>query len=598
MSSFASILHLSDLHLTKDGKPGEIGKPSGNSVVDEGQRGDQLDSLFTRLKDMLNKEEEGNRPRHVIVNGDIVDMGDFGGYAPALTFLGNLAEYLRINKKSIYVVPGNHDVDWSGDVSQPERFAVFTEKMRDFTAPVYIGEDPQPVCVPVTNILPSVDLQILLLVSPTFSGVPDQLSDGFKRLLSQLLDKVESKEEIIEQLRKGADKLDVAAIGAYQRKAIEAIDTPGEHADPIRIAVMHHHLLPEPQLDLGSFEAVLDSGSVIESLLMNKFDLVLTGHKHNRRLAQYRDERAPNGGPRTLDVYSAPSLFDGTPNSVPGFTIIKINGLDNPKYITLETYKTEDCTRLHCNSLIREGRVLDSIHQLCASIPPVEQEEQLKDLLTPASVGLNWAHKHKAKYLFVKMWDELVKAIAPLEDKKLVFVGPLTHVHWKELLQLAHDLPKKDRRLRLVSENDIDFWVGVDKKLTFAFNYNKPILEFPGPKERIILLESDYLEDGANKIKLTSVIQAMVENRIRVRLALIEEAKEIGAETDFGLIGNIAVSRFQNRTHKRRVLEESFGAEDVAKAEEDWKSIAKIAVWDSNNEESIESVFEKYAAGG
>jgi formylglycine-generating enzyme required for sulfatase activity/predicted phosphodiesterase/energy-coupling factor transporter ATP-binding protein EcfA2 len=93
MSTF-QILHISDLHI----------KPKENfdrSVV--------LDPLIERLKEDI---KSGFSPEIVIVTGDIAYSGKKPEYKIAKTFFDDFLKNLKLSNDRLFIVPGNHDVDF------------------------------------------------------------------------------------------------------------------------------------------------------------------------------------------------------------------------------------------------------------------------------------------------------------------------------------------------------------------------------------------------------------------------------------------------------------------------------------------------------
>jgi len=97
MSTTTTILHISDLHIKA-----APDKTFDRSVV--------LDRLLTRVK----KDYEGGfRPELVAVTGDIAYAGIETEYKLAESFFVELLRALRLTPAQLFLVPGNHDVNFS-----------------------------------------------------------------------------------------------------------------------------------------------------------------------------------------------------------------------------------------------------------------------------------------------------------------------------------------------------------------------------------------------------------------------------------------------------------------------------------------------------
>src|SRR5262249_46278470 len=128
-----------------------------------------------------------------------------------------------------------------------------------------------------------------------------------------------------------ANIADIAVLGSEQRDYI--VSQRERLPEGVKIAVLHHHLLPHAQIEFTPFESVVDAGATIDSLINGRFDLVLSGHKHCRRLQRLTVtgagtmERLDLAGTGTIDYYTSPSLFiQGPDNAAPGFTVIDVFG--------------------------------------------------------------------------------------------------------------------------------------------------------------------------------------------------------------------------------------------------------------------------------
>lgn len=95
MDARITILHLSDIHRTRD-------EPAGNDELLHALRADF--DQFAR--------DGVPRPQAVLVSGDVSQSAEPSEYAEAAEFLAHLAEVLELPREAIVVVPGNHDVHW------------------------------------------------------------------------------------------------------------------------------------------------------------------------------------------------------------------------------------------------------------------------------------------------------------------------------------------------------------------------------------------------------------------------------------------------------------------------------------------------------
>ncbi len=593
------LLHISDLHFRGDGRPltADVKKPRlrtrrappdplGKAVEDS--QGDRF--IAQLLATVLHGTPQTEWPKAIVVSGDIVDRGGTDGdeFAHAVAFLKKLTKTLRIRDEFLLVVPGNHDVNWSPGLQLSEKFSAFNESMRDFVAPNVERGEFCPKWANISLDTPSdAEAEFLLFSSPTFSGVPDPDMDTLlKKLKGWLRDAAPADRERIERaVKRAMGTMDIGAIGTTQRRAIATV--PNDERK-VRIAVLHHHLLPHPQVEITPFESVVDAGQVLSDLIDAGFDLVLTGHKHSRQLVQYRK------GDRAIDVLTAPSLFEG-PN--PGFSIVDVLGGEQPCYARVWSYST-DCTLIGRKDLVRSGRVPADVVQLCAAMSPDDQSKRLSPVLESLTGAFAWLHEEGAPVeLFEKVWtDQITTDIRSLKERRLVFRPPSLGERWRELLELA---AKRGGTLRLVSNDDIGLWKEPRLNGTFAHAYGQPIQRFPaGKKSRVLIVPEVELRDAARAAEWADVINEMVEkDGIEVSLVLNAAVRNF-VTMDFGIVGNFAVSKFIGGGQQVRALEESFNPGDVARAENDWTILQQAQLWSSSGRVSFSEWRENNYGGG
>ena len=586
-----SLLHISDLHFLENGRPGYIGRSriTPNRVIDNIGGDDSTNFLLT-LKDYLinNRSSQDSWPKVVIVNGDLVENGDNKKqFEKARNFLMELSNVLNINSKSIYVVPGNHDVDWSqnGNARQEVRFENYLDAVQDFSSPTIENGNPLPLHINLSSIREGVDIELVLFISPTFSGVSDVEGDDlllchFKDIMNGFgIDRFGDAKEFELMVRKSLERarhtFDIGAFGDVQRSFITKLPYQSDVKQPIRIAVLHHHLLPDPQLDVKPFDAIIDAGRVLECLIRMKFDLVLTGHKHNQRLVRYRYRKDE------LDIYSAPSLFAGHAASPAGFTIIDIMGANAARYAKLNFFKTENCepegSPINPINLVRTGRVIPDITEACANISPSNQQKSLP-ILNSIRKAFEWSENHPASKQFEEVWEKLSLDLENVGNQKLIFRPPLLHEVWKSLIELA---ATQAAPIRLVSENDIEFFhTAIKDEYSHAAKYEKPLRKFQGEKFRIMVLSKYILENVDWAKKLIPVVNSMLTYNFKVIIVMGEKVPN-SVNTDFGIISDMAVSQFDGRGDILRELCESFNSDDLEKANLDWKILLSEVSWDS-----------------
>jgi predicted MPP superfamily phosphohydrolase len=231
-ASRSSILHLSDIHFGADfGFP----KQSGPG------RAPLLEIIKRDLRDDL--------PGLIVVSGDITSRADANVlHDQGLRFLRSLSEALQVPKECFVIVPGNHDIalqDYTPtDYSHEAAFNLFTKE--------FFGREMK--CPELRRF-----------------GLPNGRTVELLAINSV-------------RLRHKAER----QFGYVQWPLYDdALRLTERNPDDLRVAVLHHHLVPAPReesLDPNYPEAAisvtLDAGSVVTGLQSNGFKLALHGHQH------------------------------------------------------------------------------------------------------------------------------------------------------------------------------------------------------------------------------------------------------------------------------------------------------------------------------
>jgi 3',5'-cyclic AMP phosphodiesterase CpdA len=581
------LLHITDLHFSAEGQPEPVDNKAGEEGVARYLRGDASDRFIGRLRKRFETLPREAWPKAVIVTGDLVNAGggEAGEMEAARKFLETLADRLELTKNRVLIVPGNHDVHWKSGLSMKERFENFLEAFGSFTTIAADENGPLPDFEEL-NLSDGVKLQIVLLVSPTFSGVPNpDAGRVFKQIEAVLSDwGKEELEKLRAALRQATGNVDIAAIGENQIQFInKTMARLGKEPEVVRIACLHHHLLPDPQLTVSTFETVLDAGRALETLLDNEFDLVLSGHKHNRRLVHYSLLEQANA--RTIDVFNGPSLFKGSDSSPSGFTLIEFFGPDSPNYATLEFCETRSAQPQSRRELMREGRVIGSVIKTSSHIAAKDQEDLVVPVLESASKVSKWLQRDRMEEgdiapLIERAWETLANELAGMGERELIFRQPDLHVRWGELLALA----QKTRRaqLLLASADDIAFWwKAMTVKNSEAAQYEAHVRNFHGKKERILILNRYELSLPEKRDQADKIAAWMETGNISVSAILSSNAP--AGDMDFGVIGDLAVSQFRGRGIDSRSLLENFAEDDVRSFTQRWKELRGAPdVWSSD----------------
>lgn len=191
------------------------------------------------------------------VTGDVTQMALTDEFEQAAACIKDIAAALkndsRNNGRNYAIIPGNHDINWNIQQADPKaRYLGFTPYMR-FRSSLGLHIDNQVEPERLYEIVDLIDRCNCVIV-------------GFN---SAVLEGPEDHR---------------GYIGESQFKnAIQEITTLCKERQPLKIAMMHHHLLPVSSLETGlkrPDEILRDAAYIKSSLLENGFNLVLHGHRH------------------------------------------------------------------------------------------------------------------------------------------------------------------------------------------------------------------------------------------------------------------------------------------------------------------------------
>jgi 3',5'-cyclic AMP phosphodiesterase CpdA len=310
------ILHLSDVHLGRAERD-EVADDYKGEFVPLEERTNRYKILRWTLEAL--QEVVPEQPLDaVVVSGDITVANREDGFEQFEDLLGGLGE-LRPTNDRVVVVPGNHDVTWRTPPSSPERYEYFLKHVREagYVTPLLDGIDIDSDGKRIGDdklthhvVADDGSWVILPVNSSNYSGSREPLNeltdDDWEELLKWASSNVGANAPgQLERIRVN----DAARVSPGQLQALNALLTSAA-ADasplglPLRIAVIHHHLLPvSPREEVKSYESITNLGLVRNFLRDNDIGVVLHGHKHREYV--YKDH-----------VYPPEGLLAGEPHEV------------------------------------------------------------------------------------------------------------------------------------------------------------------------------------------------------------------------------------------------------------------------------------------
>lgn len=216
-------------------------------------------------------------PLIICVTGDLATEATHDEFVEAEKFLRALADTAingkKITMEAIFVVPGNHDVAYTKPTIEErlQEWIAFYNRLYKPKKPFVAHDDQHYDLVMLHDRTKTAGAYILTINSALYvqKDTPEQdrgnVDDKQLKRIETLLKKVPKK-----QLR-----------------------------DSIRIAILHHHPILIPALAEAdrSYDAVINSGPLLELLRKYGFQVVLHGHKHNPHT--FTDDTRPAFGDTT-----------------------------------------------------------------------------------------------------------------------------------------------------------------------------------------------------------------------------------------------------------------------------------------------------------
>jgi 3',5'-cyclic AMP phosphodiesterase CpdA len=241
------IIHLTDLHFGDDHRFMTPAPVSGAPVVRPG-----FPSLLDKLRQDFQEPSDVSKVIICLTGDFVTDARNPFEFERAAEFVRGLAG-TKIHgsvpgMKNIFLVPGNHDVDYSKPTlgQRWDGYATFVSQLQRR----FVDRD-QPLDLVELHRRDDLGASILCLNSEVYVQ-----NDNDNRYRGEVDTAQLTK---VEELVK---------------------DVPDEH---IKVALIHHHpiLIPELAEPGRNYDAVLNSGPLLRILRENGFHAILHGHKHN-----------------------------------------------------------------------------------------------------------------------------------------------------------------------------------------------------------------------------------------------------------------------------------------------------------------------------
>lgn len=285
------ILHLSDLHLAGREHSQATGDHK-SGLVPVSQRATFYDTLALTMQGIRESlRAVGRQLDAIVITGDIAHQNSESGYEALVQLIAELAE-IGPPVNHVVAVPGNHDVRPGLPPKDPERYRTFVHYIRGagYVTPLLDGIDAGPPSSEVQlrrHLLQLEDLEIVPLNTSGYShvlidtGIREDQWSNLEEVLSNDSAAVDAlrKLRLVDAARVSEDHLrDTHSLLSLADKSRRL----GANAtSPLRLAIMHHHLLPVTLVEeVKSYESLTNLALVRQFLSTNGVPLVLHGHKH------------------------------------------------------------------------------------------------------------------------------------------------------------------------------------------------------------------------------------------------------------------------------------------------------------------------------
>lgn len=337
----ATFLHITDCHLSETATVQLVDIKMTVAGVTQPLRSKVLRNTLHTLVDSL--KTRAVKLDAVLFSGDGTFRGDSKGQVELRTML--LAELapLGITEANLVATPGNHDIVAGEEPDSPKRYEMFKTAWLD----------PGPVIVPFLDGIHKVedlDLSAHVLKHPTGAWAVFPINTTNWSQL-RIADKDNAKVALLRkyigtsanpELAAALETLctyDVPRISDSQLRALrELVMQVGEV--PLRIAVLHHHLLPvDAREEFKPFSDITNLGHLRQVLRELGFHIVIHGHKHATAAYYdhvYPDDTAATSAHRMLTISGGTFGPTGQHPDSP-MRLIEIDGLPHAPTCKVQT---------------------------------------------------------------------------------------------------------------------------------------------------------------------------------------------------------------------------------------------------------------------
>lgn len=288
-------LHISDPHFSKSGNP--LGDQDFKNPLQSTSPRTREDSFERTLGELI-KSEDDQKISAILLTGDY----DYRGAAGGMVVLRDmLAKNFSVGEcPPIVAIPGNHDISRGSDPGSPERYKTFVESWRlsglTVTTPFLDGIDD------IGDIASTWERHCLIssahdkkyIIVPVNScnwsqskmkERSDYNSEFWEKTKAAISASDSTLGAALDVELQKFSSVDAALISDNQFTALKEIISNAEQAvgaNAIKIALIHHHLLPvNTREEHKIYGDIINLGKLRQFLRQHGFHVLLHGHKHS-----------------------------------------------------------------------------------------------------------------------------------------------------------------------------------------------------------------------------------------------------------------------------------------------------------------------------
>lgn len=372
-----NFLHITDCHLSVTATHQTVDVKLKGGHVRQPLRQDTLDMTLAAVASELLSQKISLDA--IVFSGDGTIKGDPDGQVDLRQMLLRNFCRLGIDAEKIVATPGNHDIVAGTKPSSPERYELFRSAWMQ-------GDSSIVPFLDGIHQIDKLDFSKHALIGPArrWAIFPINSSNWSQlRLDAEQNDDVKALQEFLtkqpnqKHLEEALARLtsyDMARISEHQLSAIQTLATATKDI-PLRIAVLHHHLMPVS--DREEFKAgadITNLGALRQVLLEHGFHIVVHGHKHHA--ASQFDHIYPNsadGGaelPRRLLTISGGTFGPSSEHPDAPVRLISVEDIPYAPLCKISNYKS-----------ISPGRTLE-----LTALKPIQLWECDHDAKGPISI--------------------------------------------------------------------------------------------------------------------------------------------------------------------------------------------------------------------